>query len=326
LIIKADKQNNNIEDQRSRYLAELMRVIAAASEDHPVVRCWSAPKLHHLLTRLRTDLTRQNLLPRSFLSGNAILEWLQSAGLVYPLPVTPGTSFRTEATFYVVEVGAGPASVISPFELLQAFQPAGVICYFSALSFHGLTTQTPPFHHIATLVSRPPARRPLPDKTPDQPVHRRSPRDPLGSLAFTYGATAYYSTRRYADLVAGIQTHVIDKRIQIRVTDAGQTILDTLSNPEASGGQAVIFEAWEQGWEQLRPAAIIPSLHAAGLPTIRRFAAMTRLLGLQPASEIRDFLADTQRRRASEITLPIHLFRDNSGQRLDSEWGVLVPL
>src|SRR5476651_578175 len=148
---------NSLERQKNAFQSELLRRVSAATEDFPTVRCWSSHKLRSLLGSLRSSLLDQRVVTSSFPRTDGILAWLSDAGLVHPLPVEPGVTAKAEDTFYLVEVGSSPQSTVSPFELLQAFQPQGIVSFFSALSFHSLTTQTPPFHHSVALTPRPPA-------------------------------------------------------------------------------------------------------------------------------------------------------------------------
>jgi len=325
------KEDNKggVGQQKSRYLAELLQRIAVATDRYPTVRCWSGSALRSFLTQLRTDLLGQKLLTNSFPRSDDILRWLGDSGLAFPLPVSPGTSVKNAPTFYLLEVGAGVAPVVSPYELLQAYQPAGVVCFFSALSFHGLTTQIPPFHHSALLMRRPVVTSVVTPKVASNSSdvdETRVARNSLGSPVFSYGNTAYYSTKRYADLVPGIQVHVLDKRIHLRVTDLEQSILDTLVHPEAAGAQAVVFEAWEQGWDRVRQSTITQYLQTASLALTRRFGAMSKLLKLQLTDEILRYLDETKRKGIGTGNgEPINLLRGSAGQKLDQEWNVLTP-
>jgi predicted transcriptional regulator of viral defense system len=255
---------------------------------------------------------------------------LIDAGLVHPLPVEAGSSAKAEDTFYLVEVGAGPQSVVSPFELLQAFQPQGIISFFSALSYHGLTTQTPPFYHSVALTPRPPAAAPE-RATPDAaitlaPSIPAAHRDSLGSHAFTYAGARYFSTKRFRDLVPGVQTRIIDPRIHLRVTDIEQTLLDTLMNPEASGSQSVIFEAWERGLDRARPERLAGYLQTIALPVlVRRLGALLNLTGAVIPAPLRSVLEQTRGGLAVDSAPQVPLFRGQSGDRFDPEWNVLTP-
>jgi hypothetical protein len=312
--------------QKSAFQAELLRQVAAASEEFPTVRCWSARKFRGLLGHLRSSLLDEKIISSSFPRTDALLDWIISTGLISPVPVASRTTAQAETQFYLVEVGAGHQSVVSPFELLQAFQPQGIVSFFSALSFHGLTTQPPPFHHSAVLTSRPPGlirERPVPDSSPAPAAAPR--RDPLGSHAFTHDAIRYYSTKRYRDLVPGIQTQILDPRIHLRVTDIEQTLLDTLMQPDACGGQSVIFEAWGN-LDRARPERLAGYVRSLTLPVLtRRLGALLNLTGITPPAPLLPVLAEARRLFASAPGPQVPLFRGQPGTLLDPEWNVLTP-
>jgi hypothetical protein len=321
-----DTQPIALDRQKSAFQAELLRRIAVATEEFPTVRCWSARKFRGLLGHLRSSLLDERIISSSFPRTDALLDWLISTGLVFPLPVAPSTTVQAETQFYLVEVGAGPQSVVSPFELLQAFQPQGIVSFFSALSFHGLTTQPPPFHHTAIPTPRPPGlpeERPVTETSPSPTAAPR--RDPLGSHAFTHDGLRYYSTKRYRDLVPGIQTQILDPRIHLRVTDLEQTLLDTLMQPDACGGQSVIFEAWGN-LDRARPERLAGYVRGLTLPVLtRRLGALLNLTGITPPAPLLPVLAEARRRFASAPGPQVPLFRGQPGTRLDPEWNVLTP-
>lgn len=314
--------NNSSKKQRDHFLAELHRRIAAADDAHPTVRCWFSTKLRALLSELRAKLLQEKTITSTFPSGMQLLHWIQEIGLATPVAqVLPGNSMGPKDAFYLL--GAAPNSPISPFELLQAFHPAGVVAFFGALSFHGLTTQSPAFYHIAMLTLRPttpPVRKPRRSET-------SVVRDNLGTLAFSYEDIPLYSTRRYADLVPGVQMHILDQKMRLRVTDIEQSLLDTLAHPGAAGGQSVIFEAWEQGWTRIQPLRMAQYAQSAATPLQRRFGAMVNLMQLPLSEEIREVLTRARQTVFAEGKgIPISLFRHAPGQKLDDEWQVLTPL
>jgi predicted transcriptional regulator of viral defense system len=320
----------SLERQKTTFQSELLRRVSTASEEFPTVRCWSSRKLRSLLGGLRSSLLDQRLVTSSFPRTDGLLAWLSDAGLVHPLPVEPGVTAKAEDTFYLVEVGSGPQSTVSPFELLQAFQPQGIVSFFSALSFHSLTTQTPPFHHSVALTPRPPSiprERAAPEiVTSSVPAASAVRRDSLGSHAFTYAGTRYFSTKRFRDLVPGVQTQILDPRIHLRVTDIEQTLLDTLMHPDASGGQSVIFETWEQGLGRARPERMAGYLEAIALPVLtRRVGALLNLTGAAIPAPLRSVLEQVRRLLSVDSVPQVPLFRGQSGDRLDPEWNVLTP-
>jgi predicted transcriptional regulator of viral defense system len=319
-----------LERQKNAFQCELLRRVSVATDEFPTVRCWSSHKLRSLLGGLRSTLVDERILTASFPRTDDLLAWLIAAGLVHPLPVEPGSTAKAEDTFYLVEVGSSPQSVVSPFELLQAFQPQGIVSFFSALSFHSLTTQTPPFHHSVALTPRPPGQpreRAIPETENTSSSSTTVPRrDSLGSHAFTLAGARYYSTKRFRDLVPGVQTQILDARIHLRVTDIEQTLLDTLMHPEASGGQSVIFEAWEQGLSRAEPERLARYLQAIALPVLaRRLGALLNLTGTAAPAPVRSVLDAARRLVPLEPTPQVPLFRGQPGDRLDPEWRVLTP-
>ena len=316
----------SLDREKSRFQAELLRRVAIASEEFPTVRCWSARKFRGLLGRLRSSLIEAKAASSSCPRTEALLDWLVSIGLVFPLPVVAGHTAQAEGLFYLVEVGAGPQSVVSPFELLQAYQPQGILSFFSALSIHGLTTQPPPFHHSAILTSRPLNRfqeRPIPE-TPS--IATTTPRrDPLGSHTFTHEGIRYYSTKRYRDLVSGVQTQILAPRIHLRVTDLEQTLLDTLMQPDSCGGQSVIFEAWTH-LDRAQPERLANYLLLFKQPVLtRRLGALLNLTGIAPPPSLLPVLAEARRQLATTPGTRVTLFRGQIGSLLDPEWNVLTP-
>ena len=93
-----------------------------------------------------------------------------------------------------------------PWELLQGYQPGGVLCYFGALAYYELTTQQPAFYHIATLEARKPGQVVEVAPRTRESGHEAAERDPLGSLEFRYQDVPCYTTRRDKALVPGVQT------------------------------------------------------------------------------------------------------------------------
>ena len=320
----------SMESQKTAFQSELLRRVSVATEDFPTVRCWSSHKLRSLLGNLRSSLLEQRMVSSSFHRTEALLAWLIDAGLAHPLPVEPGPTAKAEDIFYLVEVGSSPQSAVSPFELLQAFQPQGIVSFFSALSFHSLTTQTPPFHHSVALTPRPPAlpRERTNSETETGSTHPAGAtrRESLGSHAFTHDGIRYFSTKRFRNLVPGVQTQILDPRIHLRVTDIEQTLLDTLMHPAASGGQSVIFEAWEQGFGRARSERLAGSVQNIALPVLtRRLGALLNLTGAVAPAPLRSVLDRARHRLAVDSAPQVSLFRGQPGDRLDPEWNVVTP-
>src|SRR3989339_1455757 len=140
-------------------------------------RCLSRHTLNRLLNSLESDTFRLRF------SHRAIYEWLLHIGLLAPIPVEyGGTKPTLRTTFFRLDISTRRDENLSPLELLQAYDAEGVICYFSAIAFHSLSSQPPVHHHIgipssATREQRPPTPRKSASSTP-----RES--NPLGTRLF----------------------------------------------------------------------------------------------------------------------------------------------
>jgi AbiEi antitoxin C-terminal domain len=178
--------------------------------------------------------------------------WLEEIGLLTPIVIDeyPDGS-KPKTRFYRLAVSRKVQVQPSPLELLQAYDAAGVICYFTAVAFHSLSTQPPAHHHVAIpteprskIAPSPPRKK---GATPSAPKKA----DPLGTWLFTCKGLRYYQTSRETRLVPGIQTRYTSPTSLIRITTLEQTLLDTLHRPLSCGGPAVVMEAWEQGLSRL---------------------------------------------------------------------------
>jgi hypothetical protein len=186
----------------------------------------------------------------------------------------------------------------------MAGKPSGVVCYFSAVAFHALTTQLVEHHHVAEL--QPQGSRPESRRRPEEDVAERPEKPPasgsrkrrgLGKLLFHFQGIPFYSTRRSARLVPGVQTRGHGPRAQVRITTLEQTLLDTLYKPFHCGGPEVVFEAWQEGVASRRidEERLVGYLQAMNYPaTTRRLGVMLELAGGAPSAELRRFLEACQ--------------------------------
>ncbi len=212
-----------------------------------------------------------------------VIEHLKRMGWVQPIEAQSPAG-RDHIEFLLVDAGSREGQPVSPLELLQAWLPTGVICYFSALAHHDLTTQTPAYHHIARL--NPPRLRkePVPAAEPEQGGEAFE-RSPLGTDIFHFAEVTCYATRRDASLVPGIQMRVVSPRTWLRITTLEQTLLDTLLQPLRCGGEAVILEAWENGANAMdaeRMNEYLGNIHRDDLD--RRVGAVLDLIGAEVAA------------------------------------------
>lgn len=305
-------------DFREPFLAELLMRIGEPSGARPTVRCWSESALSQELVAVRKELEERRIsVP---LSGAGLLAWLQELKLARAVPVESPESERPVRFFVLgLERFAGEPQV-DPIELLQAYAPQGVVCYFTALAFHALTTQPPSHHHVAVLAARSKER----EAAPPRPATARLMRtyNPLGKLAFRHQGVPYFLTRRESQLVPGVQQRYLNSRALVRITSREQTLLDTLHRPLNCGGPEVVFEAWRTGVEDMDASRLAELIVLADHPHLRRrVAAMLDLMDYPSGDDLRAVLE--RGRVPSEPPIPLLAGMEYS--RLDPRWCVLVP-
>jgi hypothetical protein len=311
---------------REAFLARLNQRLAVPTSEWPTVRCWTEPALDRIFRQVRDELAAEGV--ESGLSHASLLEWLCRLRLASPLPVE-------SESVYLLEIGASAEGEVDPLELLMAAKPSGVVSYFSAVAFHGLTTQPVEHHHVAELrpqSSGPESGRPEGNvaERPERPPASgsRRPRG-LGELLFRFQGVPFYSTRRSARLVPGVQTRGHGPRAQVRITTLEQTLLDTLYKPFYCGGPEVVFEAWQEGVSSRRidEERFVAYLRAMNYPaTARRLGVMLELAGGAPGAELRRFLEACQ--EAIDRQSPharISLLPGVDYQNLNEPWLVNTP-
>ncbi len=261
-------------------------------------------------------------MPQEFSNTERFLAYLSEVGWVAKVALDQLTKAGPPGGFYLLDPSAvATGTPPDPLELLQAYQSAGVICYFSALAYHSLTTQVASHHHIAN----PCLPVPTQDDEPRQAAHRHAEgttmsrggepqrenataeaagngstaihrkRNPLGTEVFVYQGVPCYLHRRQSTLLQGAQVRDVDARTRLRITSREQTLLDTLQKPAACGGAAVVFEAWENGVVDLDEERMAERLHGLNHALVfRRVGAMLERLGYQAGSELQGLLQNHQ--------------------------------
>ncbi len=233
--------------------------LAAARPSLPSIRCLPHAKLVGLLLEARGTVDSTFLRE---CSGIQLIQLLEKAAVIRPLPLQPAPSKKPVRLY---SVGFDPAGATIPAaELLQAHVPDGVLCYFTAIELHGLSTQPPPHFHVAL-------KRPVdPKRTAPKTTSPSDKPLPLGTLEFSSEGTGYYLTRRGQDNLIGIQRRQLNPYCVVQVTTLEQTLLDCLHRPHSAGGAAVVFEAWEQGLARTSPDKVLALATTLGDPTLLR--------------------------------------------------------
>lgn len=222
--------------------------LAASRQSLPSARCVSGSKLTSLALEARAALGSSILRKHS---GAQLIRLLEDATVIRSIPLQPAPSKRSLKLY---SIGFDPAgSTIPAAELLQAHVPDGVLCYFTAIELHGLSTQPAPHYHIAVKRTADPKRK---DSFPKELASSDKPL-PLGTLEFSAEGIGYYVTRRDPTNLLGVQRRQLNPYCVVRVTNLEQTLLDCLHRPHSAGGAAVVFEAWEQGLARTTPEKVL---------------------------------------------------------------------
>jgi len=275
------------------FLRTLGDRVSVASENNLTPRCW---KLSTLRREIRAvTKSNQEVLRTTFPPAHIVIEHLRRMGWIHSIKVQPPNDAEL-IEFLLLDMEAGKGEPIYPLELLQAYLPDGVVCYFSAITYYELTTQAGAHHHVARL-NPPKTKKSLEaiDATDLEPAGEAVERNPLGTEIFHFEDVGYYLNKRDASLVPGIQFRVVSQRCWLRITTLEQTLLDALMQPVRCGGEAVALEAWETGVKQIdadRMAEHLAKIQRDDLD--RRVGAVLEMIGA-------DFAASTLGHRLNAV-------------------------
>jgi hypothetical protein len=325
----SDLANYPSPDQQffTQVLAGLADRLAEPTTELPGVRCISRPTLTRVLKAIVDALDMTGFRDTS---ARTLIDQLVLAGVVTPIPLESSSSSKSQYHLYGVGLGVNIDS-LAPIELLQASVPNGIVCYFTALQVHELTTQIPPYYHVAQQISVELGGRTA-QADPMQTIggdSARVDRPRLGTLMFLRQGVPYYLTRRNQRWLRATQQRYLNDKTRFLVTTLEQTLLDTLHRPGSCGGPAIVFEAWETAREEINVellATILLDIDDAHL--IRRVGYMLELYE-QPLDELlatvlhnaQQAVQHTLAQDPADVTplLPGIPYR-----RLDTRWGLFV--
>ena len=310
------------------FVREFSRRVAVASRDFPTTRCLSLARLSDLCTDVAAELGRRRILIP--LSVRACRKRLQAMGLLRPVPLEHPEGVRNPIRLYLVGLSSRRVTAIDPREMLQAAVPSGVICYFTALQHHELTTQSPTQQHIAQLTEYPPRTTgSRPRRGERGKGARRAPREwnPLGTHLFDHEGIPYYRTNRDSAMVTSHGSHQIHPRAIIRVTSLEQSLVDTLHKPLSCGGPAVVLESWDTGLRELEQRKLAFCLRKVDRHVLaRRVGCMLEKLGHRPGRALSAVLS----RAANAIdrndpSEPAPFLPGVPSTDVDQRWFLQVP-
>lgn len=301
----------------SQIIKHMNEMLAAPSAAYPNTRWLSANSLRQLLVNARKAVGA----PES-ISGTKLLASLEACGLAKQHAFDAPKSGKAPFKIYCLDVGGEPP--ISPIELLTATQPnfeRSVICYFTALEYHQLTTQTAPHHHIAQIKNYPPTEA----RSKETALPPVAP-PPMGTVLLCHDEIPYYVSKRDRLLAPGIQTVVMAPHCIARITTLEQTLLDTLHRPWSCGGPAVVFEAWEQAVSQIDESRLANYLEQIASPDLYRRTGYMLEQHEHTVSDrtLKQSLAAAKAAFATDHTSPVPLLPHVPQQTLNQDWGLLV--
>jgi hypothetical protein len=310
-------------DRWEVFLRTLGDRVSAASEKNLTARCW---KLSTLLREIRA-ITKSNqaVLRTTFPPAHVVIEQLKRMGLIHSIKVqSPNDAELND--FLLLDMEAGKGEPIYPLELLQAYLPDGVVCYFSAINYYELTTQVVAHHHVARL-NPPRVKNSLAAVEATEPAGEAVERNPLGTEIFHFEDVGYYLNKRDASLVAGVQFRVVSPRCWLRITTLEQTLLDALMQPVRCGGEAVALEAWETGAKQIdmdRMAEHLAKIQRDDLD--RRVGAVLEMIGVDfAASTLGQRLNSVRSQLMTQDVPEISLLAGFEFSELNKTWKVRTP-
>jgi len=304
------------------FLKALTGRLAQPNPDLPSVRCVT----RQTLVKLIRKVVRELRLPSTFPNGIEVIDHLVSMGFASHVPLEEVSKSGPSRDFILLGIQESRELQVDPLELLQAYDPQGVICYFSALAYYELTTQIPASHHVASLITHKiePVAKPA-GKLSTSP--KGTERSKLGTRVFSYGGVPFYSTKRARKSIPGVKTRVLGPATNIRIATVEQTLLDTLQYPFHCGGPEVVLESWERQKGTTDEDLFLAYLKAIQIPPLtRRMGALFELLGLPATGALGSYLDATKKTVLEQPAIPwIPLLRGVPYSREIAGWKVLVP-
>ena len=239
----------------------LTRRLQAPSEGNPTTRCLKRSRLMDLLREALDSVSAGGTSHPELATGPKALKALEATGLVRELDIVQVHTNPTRLYLFDAR-GEEAERRLSPLEVLQATEPAGFACYWTAVEFHSLSTQPCRHHHVG--VARPASREPI--EPGSVPMKKYS----LGIHLFDYAETPYYRNGRDPRLVPDIRKTYAGEYAEIQITSLEQTLLDTLHRPHSCGGPEVVLEAWDEAVARLDQELLAQLLRKIGRPMLNR--------------------------------------------------------
>jgi predicted transcriptional regulator of viral defense system len=274
---------------------------------------------HHDMPCLRAKELRQLIKPIIGPNTKDFIVHLVNSGVIREIPVTSSESAKLPVLYLIhdrFETGE-----LDPRIILSTAVPNGIICYLGALEYYELTTQLPPFYHIAKIDNR---SQPERQNTGKATLIKNNKPKSIGQLQFYYDNTPCYMTQRSSYTLSGEITGYISA-VPIRLTSLEQTLLDSLEKPMHCGGGDIVFEAWETADKNsnINEQKLLKCLtDINNMKLSRRCGCMLDIIGYPYGEELATYLNNA----FTNDDEPIMLMRGNSSYNtLDKKWKVYRP-
>ncbi len=186
--------------------------------------------------------------------GDRIFTAERAKGLAASIGISPG--YVRQALHYLAKAGwiarlrrgtyalsgAVPGSLpLHEFEIAMALVRPAAISHWSALSYHGLTEQTP--RHVFVLTS-------------SRSVPRLRGKKKLGEPGYPVGNTVFRFVQVKPERFFGIEEVWVEEA-RIKITDPERTLIDGLTAPEYFGDLSEVLHAFEMRKPKLELERII---------------------------------------------------------------------
>ncbi len=308
----------------AKFFDEFLKGLAAHISGSVKRRCFTRRDLISILLKIRTELAIPG---HKQMPGGQLLERLVASGVVQQVPIGATSAQRAAPPEIYLFGLRATVEALHPAELLLASRPDGVICDFTALWMHSLTTQVPPHHHVAILDQMPAAQPPLAPRAKHVGSSTKRSRNPLGTPMFAFQGVPYYQTHRIARRMPGVQERYLTESTVYRVTTREQSLLNALHYPRRCGGPPVVYEAWDTGLEFLDEELLWA--HLIDIDDFRlalKVGYMLEQRGYSPATTLGDYLATARAAAARQDPYQaVPLFRGFQFTNNDRRWHLEVP-
>lgn len=231
-------------------LEQFISEILQRTSNGSIPECISYKALNKEITDIKNNLCLPEL--KRTTNSNLILHMI-NASVIHEINLDYS---KDNLRYFYIGLKKDMAT-LDPIELLSAFCPDGVLCFFSAMQYYELTTQFSPYYHIAKVNYTKIAPKQF--QNIDQNGPEETIRSKNGIKYFSYKSTPYYLTNRNIKTIPGNKI-IFFKGREYKIVTLEQLLIDCLLYPLKSGGFSVINEVWETASRYLKQSEILKIL------------------------------------------------------------------